>query len=317
MLTLLFEWGRKNAHLTPYVGVLLFGLVAGIMLHQWWVRPQVPVQPPMAIGQASTAVVPPKTMDDRDALLNYIAVGKAEVARLLDEQKALKIQIQSLVTASSQSHGTGNGIVQFVYRDVPGPTVQFPGTKTTVVQQVKSATFKDWRLTFVADGDKASYSLDQKFETIVTTGKTADGKPTAAVRMFEVGPGETRTVLTSNAVYVVPEVGKKRWWFAPTIQAGGAYTTDAAGGKAPAFIAGFQWLKRGTSKAAEDSTWSVLTPVFFATDGAREPGLLPVSVNLGRIPYQPLKDIWLSPYVGFNVTNKSVGHFGFAITASF
>jgi hypothetical protein len=45
--------------------------------------------------------------------------------------------------------------------------------------------------------------------------------------------------------------------------------------------------------------------------------VLPVSFNLGQIPKQPLKDIWVSPYVGIDWTGRTVSHVGVSLTATF
>ena len=48
---------------------------------------------------------------------------------------------------------------------------------------------------------------------------------------------------------------------------------------------------------AEAWAWSIRTPVVCVGRSVAEIGLLAVSMNLGRVPRQPFRDLWLSPLV--------------------
>jgi hypothetical protein len=49
----------------------------------------------------------------------------------------------------------------------------------------------------------------------------------------------------------------------------------------------------------------------------KEPGLLPFSFNLGRIPHQPLTNLWVSPYLGVDVFGRSLSRVGVVFSATF
>jgi hypothetical protein len=193
-------------------------------------------------------------------------------------------------------------------------TVAPPETKTVYVTTpgAPEAHFTDGRLTFDAVGPKTQYALSQKMESEVAVGKDRNGQQVVYSKLFEIWPGETRTQLTNTKVVVVStSPTTKAWFLGPSIQAGFGYDvtlatrTGALGG-----LVGVQWLKRGYTKDAEDSVWSVATPVVFIASKTIKVGILPVSVNLGRIPHQPFKDLWVSPLITLHSA-------GIAITATF
>lgn len=297
--------------LGSYLLVLCLGVGLGVYGHSWWTTPKTVTEIRHDVTYVS---VPGKdTITYQD--VTKTVVDKTEVAKLLAEQTTLKNTVAVLTET----------IANFTPTVTAGPTVfvDKPGAS--------EAHFKDWRLTFDAvEKQPTVYSLNQKFEALSTIGKDAAGKPAVSVKLFEIGPGETRTVLTdtkTTAVIAVPSV--KHWFISPSVQAGFGYThgligtttkvglttvttpaKNVAGG-----VVGLQWLKRGSTKAAEDLSFSLLTPAVFISSGILEPALLPVSVNLGRIPHQPFSDLWVSPLVGFNKAGTS--RVGIVITATF
>jgi hypothetical protein len=212
-----------------------------------------------------------------------------EVKKLVTEARAREERITQLTETIARLQTT---------------TVAPPEIKTVFVETpgAPEAHFKDWRLTFDATKTGTTYSLDQKFESIAAIGKDKSGKPVVSTKLFEIGPGETRTQLTEASTVVVTAVpNPKRWFVNGAVQAGFGFASDTSGKGVSGGIVGLQWLKRGYSKAAEDGIWSVATPAAFITSGGVEPALLPISVNLGRIPKQPFKDLWLSPAIVFGV----------------
>ena len=193
-------------------------------------------------------------------------------------------------------------------------TVAPPETKTVYVTTpgAPEAHFSDGRLTFDAVGPKTQYALDQKFQSQIAIGKDRNGRPVVYSKLFEIWPGETRTELTNTKVVVVStSPTSKSWFFSPSIQAGFGYdvTLSTRAGTSGGLV-GVQWLKRGYTKAAEDSVWSVATPVVFIAAKSVKVGILPVSVNLGRVPHQPFRDLWVSPLVTLHSA-------GIVVTATF
>ena len=193
-------------------------------------------------------------------------------------------------------------------------TVAPPETKTVYVTTpgAPEAHFTDGRLTFDAVGPKTQYALSQKMESQVAAGKDRNGQQVVYSKLFEIWPGETRTELTNYKVVVVStSPTAKSWFLDPSVQAGFGYDvtfatrTGTSGG-----LVGLQWFKRGYTKAAEDSVFSLITPVVFIAAKTVKLGVLPVSVNLGRLPHQPFKNLWLSPLVTLHSG-------GIAITATF
>jgi hypothetical protein len=285
------------------------GAVAGILAYRRWTTPTI-IKIPVGSVNPATQAYQVQAPDLQPKAVKTIVKDVAEVSRLLREQAAMQVTIDRLLEVNARLVATGKGTIE--YRDVP-----VPGTPRVV----REATFADWRLSFKAVDDKASYQLRQRFEVLATTGKTAAGLPTAAVKLFELGPGEIKTPLTDVATtFIVANPAAPRWYLSPTVQAGVGLTMTTGRQSALAAIVGVRWLSRGSSRAAEDSTWALLSPVVVLTGTQHEVGILPVSVNLGRIPhrYQPFKDLWVAPVITVaSWPPKAVGRVGLTITASF
>lgn len=299
--------------LASYVIVLVLGIGLGIYGHSRWESTPEPVV--RVVENVKYVDVPVEKIVTKD-VVRYVR-DTTEVKKLLDQQTAAKNEIALLseTIASLKTTTVAVGESKTFFVETPG---------------APEAHFKDWRLTFDAVPGQTTYTLDQKFESLTAVGKDINGKPVVSTRLFEIGPGEIRTPLTDASTVVVSAVpNPKRWLFNPSIQAGFSYATDSAGKGISGGIVGIQWARRGYSRAAEDGIWSVLTPAAFITTGGVEPALLPVSINLGRIPYQPFKDIWVSPVVVFGVpdslttvsTNPNAllksAKFGFSFAATF
>ena len=231
---------------------------------------------------------------------------QVEVKKLLTEAAAAKNEIRTLTETIAILRTT---------------TVAPPETRTVFVETpgAPEAHFKDWRLTFDATPAQTVYQLNQRFESIAAIGRDRAGKPVVQTKLFEIGPGELRTPLTEASTIVVSATpNPRRWFLNGAVQAGLGYTRDiAAGTNSSGGVVGLQWVKRGTSKAAEDGSFSLLTPVAFISSGILEFGVLPGSVNLGRIPKQPFKDLWVSPLLTFGKAQTAPTRFGFVFTATF
>lgn len=228
---------------------------------------------------------------------------KAEIQRLLALNKKLGADVVQLTNtvAELQSHGDGN------------VTVTPPTGSTPALTK-----FKDWRLNFTTDGKTAHYDLTQKFQVLSTTGRDKDGKRIALINLFEIGPqGEKFPMSKVETTAIFADETKSHWLVSPAIQAGLSVTRDANARTVTGGVIGLQWLKKGRTKSAEDSSVSLLTPVAFISGDVREVGMLPVSVNLGRLKHQPFKDIWVSPYVGFDWSTRNLSRLGLGLTATF
>lgn len=289
--------------LLTYGGTLLAGLLLGVLLARWWTAPAgVKI---VEHESVKTVTVDKPVLVTRD-VVRHVA-DQAQVSRLMAEAATAKTQVQILAETIANLRAQGAGRVRYVDRPVPGAT-------TTV----REAHFQDWRLTFDATDGEAAYSLAQRFEALAVAGRDVTGQPTARVRLFEVGPGETRTELTDAKTTIVRATpDTPRWRLSAAVQAGAGYLTglDSADPRPFALVA-VPWLRRGSTRAAEDSTWALLSPAALLTSSRVEPGVLPVSVNLGRLPHNPLGDAWLSPYVGYDVSGKKT-RVGAVLTATF
>lgn len=228
---------------------------------------------------------------------------KAEIARLLAENKKLGAQVVQLTNTVAELKSHGDGTV-----DVTPPTDTTPAV----------THFKDFRLDFTTDGKTAHYDLTQKFQVLSTTGRDKDGKRIALVNLFELGPnGEKFPMSKVETTAIFADETKPHWIVSPAIQAGFSIAKDTSQKTTPGGIVGVQWLKKGRTKAAEDSSFAALTPVAFISDTVKEAGVLPVSWNLGTVKFSPFKDLWVSPYVGFDLANRKTSRIGFSLTATF
>lgn len=227
---------------------------------------------------------------------------RQQVNELLAQNAQLQAKVLALSVTEAHAESHGNG-----------PVVTEPAPTTPAVVQYH---FKDWRLDFVTDTKSASYTLSQRFEILHTTGRLPTGKPLSLVSVSEIGENQERTPLTVETVALFTDQTRMRWQLNASIQAGVVSAIGLNRKVVTSGIAGVQWLSRGRSKAAEDKVVSLLSPV--VTFGkVMEVGLLPVSYNLGSIPHNPLKDVWVSPYVGANVMQQRVSRVGLTFTSSF
>jgi len=272
------------------IGACLLALlvVAGFGVYSWFKGPKVEI---VVKDNVKTVYVDRPVITTKE-VIKYVT-DRAEVEKVLMENAYLQNQVVTLNETIAQLKTSGSGKV--IYRDVPGPT-----------KVVHETEFKDWRLHFLAQDESATYTLTQSFEAIATAGRDKEGKPFSSVKLFEIGPAGERFPMTNTQTTVVAATpGGKGWFPGVNIQAGAGITTDQG-----AVVVGVRWLTRGYSKAAEDGVYSILTPVAFIGSKDKEVGILPISLNLGRLPHQPFKDLWLSPYV----SSKRVG---VAILATF
>lgn len=295
---------------TALIGLAV--LVAAVAIG-WWLKPE--PKPIIITPEPGTTVVqlPGKEQIVYKDVIKYIKVEDREaVQSVMAENAKLKTQIQQLTVSLAASTSTGSGTVLVI------PNAQFP--------QKPTYTFKDWRLSFTSDGETAKYTLSQKFVVVSGVGKTPNNVPINRIRLFEVGADGQRVPLQTvetTTIAIGPQ--GRHWYMTPTLQVGAAYvpipvsanptlmTTSKFGWSG---VVALSWLKSGTSTSTEDTRYAYLTPAVVINAKETTVGMFPLSVNIGNFRHVPLTNVWLSPYVGWNV-NMGKARAGMAITATF
>jgi hypothetical protein len=284
---------KKTPGRALFVVLLCVAIAFGV--HRY--RRVVPVAQTVAPGVTST-VVETQSLSTKDVVrVVSDPKDKALIARLLSQLAALKAAPTSVVVSTAHSESTGGGRIVV---DAPPEVVVTLTAPEPSAPAPTSMRFKDYRLTFEADLVKrqATYALSQQFETVVTTGRQRDGRPLALAAIYEIGENGDRTLMpTTSTTAVFADETSPHWMRQVGIMGGVAATRDAEGRSANGAVIALQWLTRGRTKAAEDSTLALLSPALVLAKGATDIGILPVSVNVGRIPHQPLSNVWVSPYI--------------------
>jgi hypothetical protein len=292
---------------------ILLAVSLGAGLFWYFGPPRVVIVDKPGPIQERTVYVDKPVLTEKTIVKYLPAPSQAEVEKILAENKALKNQVIALNNTLATL-----ATITMAGKENPTKVEPVPDPKNPA-QMVNQVTFKDWRLDFKSVGNDTTYKLTQRFSANAVVTKDVDGKLGASVSLFEVGPKEERTPITNTKVTSIvadPGLGAKHWFFSPSIQAGFAYTYDLTTKKSlPGGVIGLKWLTRGYTKAAEDGIYSILTPVAFISSTV-EPGVLPVMVNLGRIPHQPFKDLWVGPLVGFT-TKGGMSRYGVVFTGTF
>jgi len=265
-------------------------------------------KPPVIIHEpgGTTVVQVDKPSIQYKDVIKYVKDEK-EVAVFMAEIAALKIKLSQFTESTGTSTTSGTGTIT--------PTTPVVPSGNGVAQAPAPFTFSDWRLNLESkDGKAATYSLSQQFEVLTTSGVAADGHKTASVKLFEIGPGETRTPIPVQTTVVTTAPPSQHLSVGLTISGGFGLTSGAG----RAIIAGIPWLKRQSTPAPKDQTLAFLTPVMMvgAVPGQRvlDVGILPISWNFGSLKGNPLSNIWLSPLVSYNKGRIGIGG---AITANF
>ena len=199
------------------------------------------------------------------------------------------IDLHSTIASLNSSGGTDHGgIIVIPEPDGPKP-IGFRFKYTDFQMEATFASLPE---------PKFDYQLNQKFSVVSTTGRAKDGSKIGTVRLYQQTPaGNIEIPSTSTSIYA--DERTNRWLVSPRIQGGVGLSQSA-----DMFGAvGFQWLKRGKSTAAEDTSFAILSPTF--TFGpSYEVGILPISWNIGTVRHQPFTNLWLSPSIS---TDKRVG----------
>lgn len=224
------------------------------------------------------------------------------IQKLLAQNAALQGQIIQLTNtnASLQQHGGTE----------TGGTVTTVPTTTPGVEAAHE--YKDWQLDAKYQGTAFSYDLNQQFQIVTTTGKDRDGKRSELVNLFQVGPNNERIPVPAQTTAIIADNPSMHWFVRLNVQGGVNVSPGEPGG-----IVGVQWLKKGSSHAAEDQRWAAVTPVFFVSQNIREFSILPFSFNFGNVKHQPFTNVWISPYVGIDWAGRGPSRFGIAISSTF
>ncbi len=293
----------KHIGLDAMAVVLVFGsYIAVKIFHHDPVTSTVQVTPEVKVVTVDKPVLTEKLVEK----IVSDPKDKALIAKLMADNKKLTASVTSLTQTVASLHVSGGG--QVVAETLPATTTPLGATYH----------FKDFRLDFRTDTKTATYDLTQKFEILTTTGRQKDGQPVSLVNLFELdGDGNRLPVTDVKTVAVFADQTAVHWFTHLNLQAGLAVTQNTNNVQANGGVAALQWLKRGRSKATEDITFAALSPAFFVSQNVKEPGVLPFSVNLGAIPHQPLTNLWLSPYIGFNVASRSLSRAGLVVSATF
>lgn len=224
------------------------------------------------------------------------------VTDLLAENKRLKLEVSGLTSTVAKLESKGGlNVNGGTITLLPQTTMGVQGVSPTL--SVDSYLFKDFQLSanYTSNGKSFDYTLAQLFVITTTTGKDVNGHTTQLVKLNQK-VNESMVEVPTTTIELQAPSNPNRFYLSPRIQGGLALGFN---GKSP--IVAIQWLRRGTSPAAEDTTFSFLSPAL-TTGGLT---LLPVSVNLGRIKHNPFTNIWVSPTVDLK---QSIG---LAVTATF
>ena len=290
------------------------------------------------VPNVTTIQVPvgPLTSEVVDGYLDSVYANPAN--DLLTENEELKVLVEELSVslATATSEGRGNVVITpietppseppFEFTDIPAPVwppAFWPPALEAPPPLQSRVEFNDFRLNFVAEGTEAEYTLSQEFLILNTAGRDENNVPTNLIRLFEIGPGETRTSIPVTETRTVAATGTPAHWYVKVgVQGGMGHVMGTTGGESSltAFI-GMPWLKRGTNRSTEKTRWALATPVVQIPQSRSYGvsfGVLPVSVNLGTImsDKHPLTNIWVSPYIG-TTTGTSVNRVGGILSVTF
>ena len=264
-----------------------------------------------------------------EAVENYVEPVHTDLANdLLAENEGLKVLVEELSVslATATSRGRGDVVVTPFETPLSRPIFNLgyiPPADTFVEAPppIQSrVAFNDFRLNFLAEGTEAEYTLSQKFLILNTTGRNENNVPTNLIRLFEIGPGETRTPIPVTETTTIAAVATPAHWYVKIgVQGGMGHVVGRTGDEASltAFI-GMPWLKRGTNRSTERTRWAIATPVVTYDYTETSFGVLPVSLNLGTIMSEkhPLTNVWISPYIG-TTTGTSINRVGGLLTVTF
>ena len=179
--------------------------------------------------------------------------------------------------------------------------------------------FNDFRLNFLAEGTDAKYTLSQKFLILNTTGRNEKNVPTNLIRLYEIGPGETRTPIpVTETTTIAAAATPPHWYVKFGVQGGVGRIAGPSGESSLTVFVGTPWLKRGNNRSTEKTRWAIATPVVAHNNTETSFGILPVSLNLGTVMSgaHPLTNLWVSPYIG-TTSGTSINRIGGLFSVTF
>lgn len=299
-------------------GLLVVGGIIG--WGKWHHRTEVIISSPVP-GVTSITIPGPITTK---VVNQYISDPAQQIliSKLIAENKKYQVTINSLTSSIGelkQKGGVGvNGgtITNRTNtevtdgRDLPIPSENGAVLPDTRLFRTQAFTFSDFQLNanYTSDGRSFNYALSQSFSVVTTTGKDSSGKGVSIVKLFQTnGPNGSPINIPVVTTEIASAPNPVQWFFSPRIQGGFAL---GQGGEKGGLIS-LQWLRRGRSKSAEDSSFALLQPALTIGSGGAKLALIPAAINLGRIPHQPFTNIWLGGTINLD---KQVG---LSITATF
>lgn len=313
MLSTILTFLKSKIGVALLVGLLALGV--GAWLHKHF---EAPTTTTTLVGGTPQVKVESPTLTS--TIIDRVVTDptqQAAIDLLLKENNALKIQVTQL-TSSTASATSGGGTAQggALTRPVQGNTgaSQLPpgelqlrpdrqeGVGTGVGPQ--ASEFKDFQLDAKFTTDSFSYNLAQSFRIVESTGKDKSGAQVSLVKLFQDTPKGLVEVPTTTTV-VAADPLSSRWMLSPRIQAGIGFNPTRGG------LVILQWLKHGSSSAAEDVSWAFASGAVYISGNTILPVVLPVSFNLGTIKHNPLTNVWISPFV------DSSKKFGIVFSATF
>lgn len=260
------------------------------------------------VPQVTTVEVPKIT---EKLVKQYIPVeDRKQVTALLDENKQLKLNIQQLSVSLAEAQSIGKGTA----------TVEVPPCPSLPTAPPVRVSFTDYRLSFQSVGEQASYTLTQKFSLVNSVSKTSKGTAVNLIRLYEIGPGTTRTLIPTIETTTLAVTPQTQWYVHSTIHAGLGVTHSTSSNTSwvRGGTAAIVWAQHGTTEAPQDTRFAIFSPAVMFTDTEKTLGLLPVSFNLGTLPRQPFTNVWLSPFVGIDhLFPVRITRFGLVLTAGF
>lgn len=286
------------------VGALVLGaaIIIGGITAWGKLHPTTTTTTPSVVPGTTITTVSTPTIEVRE--VDRVVSDPAQEARiksLLAENAKYKIAVTSLTTTIGELQekgglGVNGGVI----------TTELPVQPTSVGKSeevlVSTYDFKDGQLSakYTSDGAGFTYNLTQSFNVLTTTGKDKSGVTTSVVKLFQVGPNGSSVEVPGATTQVNATPTPVRWLVGPRIQGGFSLgPTGERGG-----VISLQWLRRGRSLSAEDSSLALLQPALTITQSGAKLALVLGNVNLGRIPHQPFVNIWLGGTINLD---KQVG----------
>ena len=268
----------------------------------------------------TTIQVPVETLTPKVVEAYVAPANVAFTNALLAENKKLKVEVKELSVSLAASTSQGAGVATLT----PMGPATIPTDSTTVAGVPEPAAYRlaftDFRLDFLAEGAQVKYTLSQKFLILNTTGRNNKNSPTNLIRLYEIGPGETRTPMSvTETTTIVAAATPSRWYIKLGVQGGmGQVLDNTSDTSSLTMFLAVPWLKRGSNHSTENTRWAILTPVLAHSDTENSIGLLPISLNLGTIKSgkQPFTNLWISPYIG-TVTGASLDRVGGLLSVTF